>query len=137
MDMSFSHINWLAILACVVAGQVFLTVWFAVIFAKPWAVAYGVDDPKQHTREVPGYTYGVGAVCVLLLSLGLAVLQQSLQVQTLGGGLAVGAVVALHFAIATALPGYAFLRRWRAGVLAIGSQVCLVLLLSGILAVMR
>ena len=134
MELQLGSVNWLAILVCVVVGQVFLTVWFAVVFARPWAKAYGVDEPKQHTNEVPGYTYGIGLLCVVLLSLGLSLLQENLGIATVGGGLSVGFFVAVHFSIATALPGYAFLRRWRACALALGSQATLILILSAILA---
>ena len=47
MEMNFGALNWLAILTCVVVGQVFLTIWFVALFAKPWAKAYGVDDPPS------------------------------------------------------------------------------------------
>jgi len=133
MTLNYAGINWLAIVACVVVGQVFLTAWFAVLFAKPWARVYGVNDPKQHTREIPGYTYAIGAACVLLLSLGLATLQGMTDVATLGDAVSVGLFVAIHFAIAAALPGYAFLRRWSAFMLAIGSQTVLIVILSAIL----
>ena len=133
--MSFSDLNWLAILACVIIGQIVLTVWFAVIFKQPWAEAYGVDDPAQHTREVPGYTYGVGLACMILLTLGLALFQSALGVRGVGAGIGFGVAVALFFCVATALPGYAFLRRWSAGKLAIASQCVVILILSIILAV--
>jgi hypothetical protein len=45
-----------------------------------------------------------------------------------------GLAVALHFSIATALPGYAFLKRYRAFLLAIGAQTLLIVVLSTILA---
>lgn len=135
MEYNLGSLNWFAILACVVVGQVFLTVWFLVLFGEPWAKAYGAADKQQHTKEIPGYTYAIGAACVLLLSLGLAVLQQNLGIQTVGGGLMLGLVIALHFSIATALPGYAFLKRWNAFFLAIGSQTILIVILSVILAV--
>ena len=123
-----------AIVACVIVGQVFLTVWFTVLFGDPWAKTYGVDDKKQHAREIPGYTYALGAACVLLLSLGLATLQAQLQVGSIAEAVGWGAFVALFFSVATALPGYAFLKRWRAFALAIGSQVSLTILLSLVLA---
>ena len=133
MGMNYGDINWIAILACVIAGQVFLTLWFAVLFGEPWAKAYGAADKAQHTKEIPGYTYGIGALCVLLVSLGLAVLQKALVTTTLGGAIGLGVFVAIHFCIATAVPGYAFLRRWSACALAVGSQVVLIVLLSVIL----
>ena len=137
MEMNFENVNWLAILACVVFGQGFLTVWFVVIFAKPWAKEYGVGDPREHTKAIPGFTYGIGALCVLLLSLGLSVVQSALGVSSLGDGLLFGIVVAVCFSITTAVPGYIFLRRYRALGLAMGAQTVLVVVLSTVLAVWR
>ncbi len=134
MELTLTGLNWLAILVCVVVGQVLLTVWFVALFAKPWANEYGVDDPKRHTKEVPGYTYGIGALCVFLLSVGIAVLQRALGVQSVGDALLLGLIIAIQFSVATALPGYAFLKRYRAFALAIGSQTLLILTVSAVLA---
>lgn len=132
--MNFDGLNWLAILLCFVVGQGFLTVWFVALFGRPWALAYGAADQKQHTKEIPGYTYAIGALCLLLLTVGLAMLQAALGVNTAAEGLMTGIFVAVHFCVATALPGYAFLKRWNAFFLAIGSQTTLILVLSLILA---
>lgn len=137
MEIDIGSLNWLAIAACVVVGQAFLTIWFLVVFGDPWAKAYGVADKARHTAEIPGYTYAIGAGCTFALTLGLAVLQQALRVDSVGQGLAAGLVVVLCFCIATALPGYAFLRRWSAFALAIGSQAGLILILSAILSAWR
>ena len=135
MDIHWERLNWLAILVCVVVGQAFLTVWFSALFGRPWARAYGVDDTKRHTQEIPGYTYAIGLACTLLVTVGLAILQAGLGVKTAGAGLVFGFFVAVHFCVATAVPGYAFLKRWNAAVLAVGSQAVLILSLSLILAV--
>lgn len=133
MIFDFSSINWFSILACIVAGQVLLTIWFVVLFADPWAKAYGAKDKAQHMAEIPPYTYGIGAACVLLVSLGLAMLQSALGVTSLGDGLALGLFVAIFFALGTMVPGYAFLKRWPAFIITFGSQAVLILLLSAIL----
>ena len=134
MELNFGSLNWIPILVCVVVAQAFLTVWFVVLFGDPWAKAYGAADKKQHTSEIPGYTYGIGLVCAALLTIGLAVLQQGMGIATFTGGVMFGVLMAICFAIATALPGYAFMKRWDAGVLAIGSQSVLIVILSIILA---
>ena len=134
MQASLEHLNWAAIGVSVVVGQIVLTVWFTALFGAPWARAYGAADQKQHTKEVPGYTYAIGVGCTLLLTLGLAVLEAALGVSTAAEGLGTGLFVAVCFTTATALPGYAFLRRWSAFFLAIGSQTVLILLVSLILA---
>lgn len=134
MDFNLGNLNWFAIAACIVVGQVFLTVWFLVLFGEPWARAYGVADKQQHAKEIPGYTYGIGLVCVIGLTLGLATLQRSLGINSLAAGIQFGIFIAAFFCIATALPGYAFLRRWSAASMAIGSQATLIVILSLILA---
>ncbi len=134
--MNLEQLNVVTLLVCIAIGQVFLTIWFVPLFGKPWARAYGVDDPKEHTKAVPAYTYAIGAGCVLLLSVGLSLLQAWLRVETVGEALLIGLFVAIHFSIATALPGYAFLRRWRAFFLAIGSQTSLILILSAVIALL-
>lgn len=135
MGIDYSNLNWPAIGVCVVVGQIFLTIWFVAIFGEPWARAYGAADKAQHTKEVPGYTYAIGLVCMILLTIGIAALQRSLGVTGAAAGLTFGVLVALHFCIATALPGYAFLKRWNAFYLAIGSQTSAILIVSLILAV--
>lgn len=134
MGISYDSPNWLAIFVCVVIGQAFLTLWFVVLFGEPWAKAYGAADKAQHTREIPGYTYAIGVACMALLTIGLAALQRSLGVAGAGAGLVFGLLIAAHFCVATALPGYAFLKRWSAFYLAIGSQAALIIVLSLILA---
>lgn len=135
MAFEFGDLNWLAILVSVVVGQVVLTVWFAVLFADPWARAYGAADKAEHTKAIPPYTYGIGLVCMLLLTLGLALFQKNIGVESFGAGLSSGIFVALFFALATALPGYAFLKKLDAAAIAIGSQSVVIVIVSCILAV--
>ena len=133
MLFNLAALNWIAIVTCVIVGQIFLTVWFAVLFAEPWAKAYGAADKAEHTKAIPGYTYGIGLVCMILLVIGLALVLNAAGVTTLGAGLGAGALIGVCFAAATALPGYAFLARFDAATYAIGSQVVLILILSAIL----
>ena len=135
MELKLSSINWYAVLACLVFAQAFLSLWFIVLFGKPWAKEYGAADQKAHTKEIPGYTYAIQALCALLLIIGIANLQQLLGVQGLGGGISLGLAIAILFSIATALPGYIFLKRWNAFLMAMGSQAVLIIVVSAILAV--
>lgn len=137
MELNFGSMNWIAIIVCVVVAQGFLTLWFLVLFGEPWAKAYGAADKAQHAKEIPGYTYAIGAGCALLLTLGLAFLQQALGIADIGSALMLGLFVAVTFSIATAMPGYAFLKRWPAFFIALGSQTVLILILSVILALWK
>ena len=137
LEINFSEFNWLAIVASIVAGQIISTVWFVVLFGDPWAKEYGVSDKKEHASQIPPYTYAVGLLCTTLLVFSIAALQQWLGVDSLGGALTLGCFVAVGLAAATSLPGYAFLKRWSAFGLAIGSQVAMILGISIILALWK
>ena len=137
MEFSFSSINWLTVLTCVIFGQAFLSFWFIALFGTPWAKEYGVSNKKQHTKEIPGYTYGIQALCTVLLTLGIANLQGLLSIQSLGAGIQIGLYIALFFSLATALPGYVFLKRWNAFFLAMGSQAVVIVVISVILALWK
>ncbi len=134
MELNFGEINWLSIVVCFVVGQVFLTLWFSVIFGESWAKAYDpAKNKKEHTKEIPGYTYAIAAICTLLLTLGLELFQIAFGVDDLSSGLQLGVIISIFFIIATMLPGYAFLRKWNALRLALGSQVFVTLIISAIL----
>ena len=139
MELSFSEINWLAILACVVAGQVLLTIWFVPLFGEAWAKAYGGEGMtrEQHTKEVPPYTYAIGAACVFLLSVGLSVLQTALGATDVASALQLAAFLSVAVFVAMAMPAYAFLRRWNAFFLGAGSQLVVIFVNSIILALWR
>ena len=137
MNLDFSSLNWFAIVTCLVFGQAFLSLWFIVLFGTPWAKEYGVNDKKQHTKEIPGYTYGVQAFCTLLLVVGIAIMQSILGIQSLQSGVVFGLFVAVFYSIATALPGYIFLKRMNAFYMAQGSQAILILVASVILSVWK
>lgn len=134
MNINFSQVDWLAIVVCFVIGQIYLTLWFTLFFGEAWAKAYDPAKSKaEHTKEVPGYTYGIGALCTFLLVIGLAILQIVLAVTSVSGAIMLAVFVSLTLVLATMIPGYAFLRRLNALVLAAGSQVTLIFILSIIL----
>ncbi|MGB1013638.1 MAG: DUF1761 domain-containing protein [Nannocystaceae bacterium] len=133
MELNLADINWTAVVASIIAGQVISTVWFVVLFGEPWAREYGASSKQQHTKEVPGYTYGVQFLCTVALVLSLAVAHRALGVASVIDALQVGCVVSVGFCIATGLPGQAFLKRWRAAAIALGSQVAMIVGISIIL----
>lgn len=134
MDVTLAAINWWAVLAAIVAGQVISTVWFVVLFGEPWAKEYGAFDKKQHTKEVPGYTYAVQILCTVILVMSLAILQQWLAVGSMADALKLGLLVAIGFCVATGVPGQAFLKRWRVAAIAFGCQATMIVAISLILA---
>lgn len=138
MSLGFAEINWIAVVACVVAGQIWLTVWFVVLFKEPWARAYGGEGmtAAQHTKEVPMYTYGIGATCVFALSIGLSLLHTAVGATGIGDALVLACLLAVTVFVPMAMPAYAFLKRWNAFLIGAGSQITLLFILSTILALL-
>ena len=115
--------------------QIYLTLWFSVFFGSKWAKAYRPGTSKaEHTKEIPGYTYAIGALCTFVLVLGIAIVQSSLEIESWSAGLELAAFISVAIILSTTVPGYAFLKRWNALWLAVTSQVSLVFILSVILA---
>lgn len=137
MEMNLMTLNWGAVAVSVIAGQIISTVWFVALFGEPWAKEFGVSSKQQHTKEIPGYTYGVQLLCTVVLVLSLALLQQALGVDSIAAALQLGVLVSIGFCIATGLPGQAFLKRWRVAAIALGSQVAMILGISLILGLWR
>ena len=95
MELTLSGINRLAVALSVIAGPVVSTVWFVALFGEPWAKEYGATSKRQHTKEVPGYTYAVQVPCTIVMVLSVAALQRSLGVASVGDALKIGLFVAI------------------------------------------
>ena len=84
MLINLSTLPWAAIGAAALAGQITSALWFVVLFAKPWAKEYGVASPKEHTQAIPPYTYGIGLLCVIAVTLTVRRFTTSVRHRRLG-----------------------------------------------------
>lgn len=102
MFEAFTSIPWLAVLvAACVASLAMGGVWFAVLFAKPYARALGRANSPQE-KLAPIYLIGP-FVCTLVVAITGAVLLQLLHIESVGGAAALGALVGLGYLGSTAL----------------------------------
>ena len=101
MIEAFSHVNWLAVLAASVAHFILGGIWFAVLFAKPYARALGIADrPPQK----PGAIFMIGPfVCGAVTIATTAVLLRALGITAYGDALALGALVGIGYLAAMTL----------------------------------
>lgn len=95
MLTALSHINWLAVLVAAVAHFMLGGVWFAALFAKPYARALGIADrPPQK----PGAIFMIGPfVCGLVTIATTAVLLRALRITGYGEALSLGALVGVGY----------------------------------------
>ncbi|WP_033341104.1 DUF1761 domain-containing protein [Catenuloplanes japonicus] len=94
---AMNDVNWIAVPAAFVAYAVLGGVWFAVLFAKPYAASLGRDS-------VPGgqpVLFYVGPmVCSLIMVVASAVLMAALAITTVGAALAFALVVGVGYLVA-------------------------------------
>jgi hypothetical protein len=92
-------LSWLAIGVATVASFVLGGMWFAFLFAKPYAASLGrIHDPKAP----PGALYMVGPfLCGLVTTVASAILIRALNLQTIGDAVVFGLVVGAGYMAAT------------------------------------
>lgn len=91
MISSLLHINWLAVLAATIAHFVLGGVWFAGLFAKPYARALGIED-RPATKPTPIFLLGP-LLCGALTIATTAFLLRALDISDYGSALALGGIV--------------------------------------------
>lgn len=99
MFASVSHIDFLAVLAALVASFIFGGIWFGVAVAKIYPVALG----RQHLpAQKPAPIYILGPViCNLFVVLTSAILIQMLKIETIADALSFGALVGIGYVLST------------------------------------
>lgn len=98
MIEAFSHISWLAVLAASMAHFVLGGVWFAVLFAKPYASALGIADrPPQK----PGPLFLIGPfVCSAFTIATTALLLRALGITSYDDAILFGLIVGVGYIVA-------------------------------------
>ncbi len=104
--MSFEtlgDLNWLAIIVAAIAYFALGAAWYAPpVFGKAWMAAGGVT--MEQTQGGPGAViYVAPFVGSLLSAIALGMLAEASDTDTLGEGVALGAVVAIGFALTIAI----------------------------------
>lgn len=99
MIEAVNHINFLAVLAALVASFILGGVWFGVIVAKLYVIALGRENiPAQ--KPAPIYIFGP-VVCNLFVVITSAILIRMLNVETVADALAFGALVGVGYILST------------------------------------
>ncbi len=97
----FGAFPWLGVLVATVASFAMGGVWFAVLFAKPYARALGRENSPPE-KPAPIFLIGPFA-CGLVVAITGAVLLPLLHIDSAGAAAALGALVGLGYLGSTAL----------------------------------
>lgn len=98
MLIHLSQVPWLGVLAGSLAFAALGALWFAVLFAKPYAAALGRTDLAQ---QKPGPIFIVGPLlCGVVITITNALLMQALELSSYGAALEFGAVTGTGYLVA-------------------------------------
>ncbi|WP_394788631.1 DUF1761 domain-containing protein [Rhodoferax sp.] len=101
MPYELGAFPWLGVLVAAVASFALGGVWFAVLFAKPYARALGREN---NPAEKPAAIFLVGPfVCGLVVATTAAIVMPLLHIDSAQGAAALGALVGLGYLGSTAL----------------------------------
>ena len=130
--LEFTEFNWWAILVATVVAFVLGGLWYGPIFGKAWLAAIGKTEDDIQPSPAP---FIISFFTALLTTIILAALIRSLGIDTLSGGLLLGAITGVGF-IATAMASDSAFCGWGMPLFLIqsGYRVLYTILMGGILA---
>jgi len=92
-------INWIGVLAALVASQVIGTVWYAFLFSAQWMALMGMSADSMEGGGAMTYVYG--ALQNLVVAVGLAWLTVKTGKSGWMGGAKLGLFACVFFALST------------------------------------
>ena len=138
--MDFSSINWLAVLACVVASMIIGGVWFGPkTFFPIWWKAIGKSDNEDASDSSlgMGLTWGLIVFCAFVQAVFMALMVNAMGSMsggaTLGSGAMAGFLLWLGFVAPSSLTNKLFADRLEAWVLEAGNHLVTFVVMGAIL----
>jgi hypothetical protein len=94
-------INWVGVLAAAFAVMMLGWVWFAVLFARAYAVV--LNRPYESGAKMPPLFIVGPSLCMLVITVGSAWLMSALSIATLSGAIGFGTGVGVVYLGSTAV----------------------------------
>jgi len=137
-EMDFSSINWLAVLACVVASMIIGSIWFAPkTFFPIWWKAIGKSDNESPSNTNQGMVWGLIVFSAFVQAVFMALMVNAMGSMsggaTLGSGAMAGFILWLGFVAPSSLTNKLFADRLKAWVLEAGNHLVTFVVMGAIL----
>ncbi len=135
MMFSLNGINWVAVVAAVVASMIIGALWYSkMLFAAEWMKLIGKSEKELKENATTGYAIAV--VLGLIEAIFMSVLLKDLgtSVQTLAGGATVGLFIWIGFIAPPSLMGTIFAgKRKKLWAIDYGSQLVIIVAMGAII----
>jgi hypothetical protein len=136
--MDFSSINWLAVLACLVASMIVGSIWFSPkTFFPAWWKAIGKSDKDQPSMASPAVTWGLTILAALVESIFMVLFVKAMGTMNPGGatlasGAMAGFLIWLGFVATTSLTNKLFAARLKAWLYEAGNHLVTMVIMGAI-----
>jgi hypothetical protein len=141
--MDFSSINWLAVIACVVASMIIGSVWFSPkTFYPAWRQAIGKSETDVPSTTNMGMVWGLIVLASLVQAIFMSLMVTAMGSMTpggatLGSGAMAGFFLWLGFVAPSSLTNKLFADRLKAWVLEAGNHLITFVVMGAILGAWR
>jgi hypothetical protein len=106
--MSFSDLNYVAIIIAAVAGFAVGAVWYTFLFSKQWLAAVGLTEEQIRQGSRSPMPFIVAGVAQIVMAIILSAIVHAAGAATIGGGIVTGFLVWLGFVITVIAVNYGF-----------------------------
>jgi hypothetical protein len=112
MDTSFlSNLNWLHILVAAIAYFALGAVWYSALFQKKWIAYQKIDMNNPDGKKGVGAIMFASFIWMFISSIGLAIIVNRLQLQTVGSGVRWGLLTGIAFSSAAISVSYLYVKK--------------------------
>jgi Protein of unknown function (DUF1761) len=142
-EMDFSSINWLAVVACVVASMIIGSIWFGPkTFYPVWLKAIGKSENDGPSSTNMGMVWGLIVFAALVQAVSMALMVNAMgslmpSGPTLASGAGIGFMLWLGFVAPSSLTNKLFADRLKAWVLEVGNHLVTFVVMGAILGAWR
>jgi hypothetical protein len=132
--LDFGAINWLAVLAGLVAHMILGAVWFGV-WSKPWAALAHPGKTQEDMQAGPKWIYGIAALGGLVTAIVLGAVLEGTGSLALGDALVTATLLWVGFVLVKYATTYAFeARSWTLLAIDVGYPLVSMLAMAAIFA---
>lgn len=142
-DMDFSSINWLAVLACVVASMVIGSFWFnPKTFFPAWWKAIGKSEHDRPGTQNMGVMWGLTVLASFVQAMFISLMVHAMGSMTpggitLGSGALAGFLLWLGFVAPSSLTNKLFAGQLKAWLIEVGNHLVTFVVMGAIVGAWR
>ena len=107
----FSEINWLAVLVATIAWFLIGAIWYSTLFQKQWVAYHNINMSDPALKKGTGMIFFISFVLMFVAVTGVAILAELMVITSLKGGVKLGLLIGICFAMTAISITYLYLKK--------------------------